>query len=135
MKSAIQGIARAEMAKEIEPIQTGAMHVQSTLPAFIQRMREILDRKWIQDELPKGDSRCRDHPPSEALITEAIKGLRKQYGQDICWAQNNGKWFVCGVCLKQSLRREQGFSSEQERQSFLEDVAAHSADHQNARAH
>ena len=135
MNTAIQGLARAEMAKETEEIQTGAMHVNCTFTAFIPRMREITDARWMENKLPQGDSRCREKPPSEDIIASAVKSMRTQYGQDIVWAQDNGKWFMCAVCLKQSKRRERGFSSDQDKQAFLKEVAAHSADHTNARAH
>jgi len=63
-----------------EVIQTEAVYIHRTKSSLVQELRGVLTRMWENDELPKGDSRCLEKPPSEHLIQEAIDGIRTMTG-------------------------------------------------------
>ena len=76
-----------------EKVQTGATFVNMTKNCVIKLSHIKLADMWLNDMLPTGDSRCRDHPPSEDMVKEAIDGLRSEFGTDIHFAKDTGKWF------------------------------------------
>jgi hypothetical protein len=75
---------------------------------------------WFNNQLPSGDSRCRATPPNEALmIKEASKGLRNQFGTDIHFAKDTGKWFICTKCFKFGELNARGFAIKQKKLNFF----------------
>jgi len=55
---------------------------------------EDVTHRWLMDQLPLGDSRCREKPPSKELIQECVRDLRATFGEDIHFAKDDGKWSV-----------------------------------------
>lgn len=93
MMSAIRGIVYADFIRvDEEKIQTGATFVNMTKASVVKLAEAKISDMWMNNQLPSGDSRCRDAPPSEDIIVEAIKGLRNEFGEDIHYAKDSGKW-------------------------------------------
>jgi len=91
MMAAIRGVIYADCVKEDqEKVQTGATFVNMTLPTLIKLSHTKICDMWMNDELPSGDSKCRDAPPTEDLVKTAIKGLRNEFGTDIHFAKDSG---------------------------------------------
>ena len=95
------------------------------------------------DELPTGDSRCSEKPPTGDFIKSCIKSLRTVFGEDIVFAKDDGKWyhrthyilelrvhsrFICGTCLRQARQRKMVMNNE-ERVKFLAKVKTHTDHH------
>jgi len=101
MMSAIRGIIYADCIQvDEEKIQTGATFVNITKGSLIKLSHQKITKMWLDDELPQGDSRCRDSPPTYAMVKEAIDGLRNEFGTDIHFAKDTGKWFICTICFE-----------------------------------
>lgn len=136
MLSAIQGIIYADCVKtDEEKIQTGATFVNMTLSSLVKMSHQKITNMWFNNQLPPGDSRCSATPPSEALIKEAIKGLRNQFGTDIHFAKDTGKWFICTKCFEFGELNARGFASQAEKAKFTKEMEAHRTEHRQARAH
>ena len=90
-----------------EKVQTGATFVNMTLPTLIKLSHTKICDMWMNDELPSGDSKCRDAPPTEDLVKTAIKGLRNEFGTDIHFAKDSGKWlylfYLCSIQSSQTV--------------------------------
>jgi hypothetical protein len=88
-------------------VQTGATFVNMTLPTLIKLSHTKICDMWMNDELPSGDSKCRDAPPTEDLVKTAIKGLRNEFGTDIHFAKDSGKWlylfYLCSIQSSQTV--------------------------------
>ena len=82
------------MKGDEEKVQTGATFVNMTRGTVIKLSMETISTLWMNDKLPSGDSRCIDQPPTEHMIKDAISGLRNQFGTDIHFAKDSGKWYV-----------------------------------------
>ena len=95
MMSAIRGIIYADFIRgDEEKVQTGATFVNMTVSCLIKLAHEKIADMWLTDQLPLGDSQCRDSPPSEDMIKEAVEGLRDEFGTDIRFANDSGKWYI-----------------------------------------
>ena len=92
-RSAIQAVIYADHIQvDEEKIQTGAVHVNFTKSSLLLDVMPKIEEMWMQGELPKGDSRCVDSPPSTRMVMEAINSMRTTFGADIHYASDNGKW-------------------------------------------
>ena len=94
-RSAIRGVIYADIIKiDEEKIQTGATFVNMTFTTLVKLSHVKISEMWLNDELPEGDSRCRDCPPTEDLVSQALKGLRQEFGTKIHFAKDTGKWYL-----------------------------------------
>ena len=73
-------------------MQTGAVTVNMTKDSLVRAALPKIELMWLKGQLPSGDSRCRDAPPSEELVTEAVDSLRTVMGADIHFAKNDSTW-------------------------------------------
>ena len=112
MLSTIRGIIYADYVKaDEEKIQTGAVYVNMTKGTLAKCARDKITQMWQNNELPQGDSRCREKPPSYDLIVEAIDGMRTSFGEDIHFAKDSTDWFICTTCFDLAEQQKVGFSS------------------------
>ena len=82
------------MRRDEEKIQTGAVRVNSTKDSIVRQAVPMIELMWLKGELrmPEGDSRCRDQPPTCAMVAQAVDTLRTTYGADIHFAQDDSTW-------------------------------------------
>ena len=92
-RSAIQAAVYTEYIKrDEEKIQTGAVVVNLTKDSVVRSAVKMIEMMWLRNELPQGDSRCRDRPPTQEIIAEAVDKMRTTFGADIHFAQNDSSW-------------------------------------------
>ena len=92
-RSAIQSVLYTDEVKmDEERVQTGAVFVNMTKDSVVQEAVPKLERMWLLGQLPTGDIRSRENPPSERLIRAALESLRTGYGDDIYFARDSSDW-------------------------------------------
>ena len=109
MMSKIQSVIYTDEVKSDEDkIQGGSVTVNITKSALIKAAIPKLEQMWLNDELPAGDSRCRDAPPSERMILRpgCCKFFAHYIWKDIHFPKEEDQWWVCGTCWKQSISEE-----------------------------
>ena len=82
-----------DVKRDEEKISTGAVCVNMTKDSLIKAAVPKIQRMWLLNELPPGDSRCRDKPPSWDLVEKALDSLRTTFGADIHFANNDAQWY------------------------------------------
>lgn len=93
-RSAIQAIIYTDdIKRDEEKVQTGAVTVNMTKDSLVRAALPKIELMWLKGELPSGDSRCRDAPPSEELVKDAVNSLRNVTGEDIHFAKNDDAWY------------------------------------------
>lgn len=89
----MQAIIYNDIQADEERISTGAVQVNMTKESLLLDVMPVIEEHWLAGQLPTGDSRCRDKPPSRKFVKKCIDSLRTTFGSDIHFASDNGKWY------------------------------------------
>ena len=114
--------------EEIQNCKVSYSH--QTKSAFVHEISQDMQQAWLNDELPPSAG-----PPADSTIRQALKTLKTVCGRTIEFANNNGKWFICMICLTFSILASRGVSNNAEHATLKAKYDEHSKDHRAARTY